>query len=269
MKRQAVFAEQGWYPLDPELAKRQAEMCMDWEKEESETVAAMVPHAGWAYSGTTAGKLYAEIVVPDRVVIFCPMHRSGGERIALWDKGVWETPVGDVEVDEEFASALLEKSDIIKSDPGSHRLEHSIEIQLPFLKVKNEKVKIVPIRLGRLTYKECQVLAAEIAKQIEASGGKTLVLASSDMSHESEIEIVKLNDERAKEKILQMDGQGLIEIVVKHQITMCGFIPATVAIETAKILGATKALAVEHTNSAEISGRFDYVVGYLSVRFDK
>jgi len=269
MKRQAIFAEQGWYPQKSELARRQVEMCLDWEKQESETVAAMVPHAGWAYSGTTAGKLYAEIIIPDRVVVLCPMHRAGGENVALWDEGVWETPVGDVEVDEEFARALLKNSDLCKSDPESHRLEHAIEIQLPFLKVKNENVKIVPIRLGRLSYEQCKTLAGDIARQIETLGGKTLVLASSDMSHESEVELVKHNDEMAKEKIMQMDGDGLIDTVVRHSITMCGYIPACVAIEASKLIGASKAREVAQTNSGEISGRYDYVVGYLSVRFDK
>ena len=269
MRRKAIFAEQGWYPDKRDLAYKQVLANMNWDTSSTPTVAALVPHAGWAYSGTIAGKLYAEITIPDRVLILCPMHRAGGERVALWAEGVWEIPLGGVEVDKEFSFALLENSDLVKNDPDSHRLEHAIEIQLPFLKAKNEQVKIVPLRLGRLSIEECESLALDIVTQIRKFDGQTLILASSDMSHESDLELVKHNDEVAKEIILQMDSRKLMDTVVRRGISMCGYIPTCITMIAASELGAQKARVVAQSNSAEISGRFDYVVGYLAVRFDK
>ncbi len=272
MRREAVFAKQGWYPYDADEAR---EALADFlKKPESDSniatdaVAVVSPHAGWAYSGGVAGELFAGLNVPDRVIVLCPMHRSGGERIAVWPEGSWETPLGDMPVDEEFTREIIREFPAAAEDYEGHMSEHAVEIQLPFIKARNKDAKIIPIRLGRLGYKEIIAFGQILAKLIEKDSCKTLIVASSDMSHEGNLEIVAQNDEAATEQLLAMDLLGFLDVVEEKRISMCGYIPAAVAMSAAAELGAVKALKVAYTNSAEISGRTDYVVGYLGLRFD-
>lgn len=269
MRREAIFGKQGWYPDQAGSANEQLELCLKADEAPSPALAVISPHAGWAFSGATAGRLYAGLEVPGRVLVLCPMHRATGERVALWPSGEWETPIGDMAVDEEFGEQLKNNCSLVQDDFEGHLLEHAIEIQLPFIKARNAESCIVPIRLGHLSDKECLLFAQGLQKTIEAADGPTLIVASSDMSHESDYERVKKNDALAKEKILAMDAQGLLDTVEQHSITMCGYLPATVAIMTARLLGATSAVEVAYTTSADVSGRFDYVVGYLAVRLDR
>lgn len=268
MIREPVFAYQGWYPERREIAEHELSFYLKSEKEPTPALAVVSPHAGWTFSGPTAGRLYAQIVVPDRVAVLCPMHRAGGERVAVWPKGTWRTPLGDMQIDEDFASAFIERSDLARVDYDGHKTEHAIEIQLPFLQTRNPSSRLIPIRLGYLDYEAVRKLGHDLAETIKESEGETLIVASSDMSHESDPELVELNDRIAREKVIGLDALGLMDEVEARKITMCGYLAAAVAIEAALVLGATKAEEVAYTTSAEVSGRTDYVVGYLAARID-
>ncbi len=269
MIREAVFARQGWYPLDEAEARKALKSFLKSDNPPRPAVAAIAPHAGWVFSGPAAGRLYAELEIPERVVLLCPTHRSPGPLAALYDRGAWETPLGPMEVDEPFAEKLAENSPLVTRDPSAHRDEHSIEIQLPFLKARNPNAKIVPIRLMHPGPAEIARLAEDLAATIREAHGETLIVASSDMSHEDDLHRLQENDRLAREKIKDFDAFGLMETVAAHGITMCGYLPAALAMQAAKHLGAVKAAEVAYTNSAEVSGRSDYVVGYLAARFDR
>ena len=269
MIRQPVFAHQGWYPADRALAEKQLDKYLQSEKEPSPALAVISPHAGWVFSGPTAGRLFAEVEIPDRVVLLCPTHRGFGPKVAVWAEGLWLTPLGDAEVDADFAGSLLSNCLICKEDYDSHRDEHAIEIQLPFILARNPKARIVPLQLGRLDYADIETLAASLVKTVQDSQGGTLMVASSDMSHESDYNLVKKNDQLARERVMDLDARGLVDTVEANRITMCGYIPAAIVIEAARRLGAAKAVEVAYTTSADVSGRHDYVVGYLAARFDE
>jgi len=269
MKREPVFALQGWYPADYRDAMAKLQSFVRTDRTPSAALGVVVPHAGWVYSGATAGKLYAEVEIPGRVIVLCPSHRGRGANIAVWASGSWETPIGEVPVDRDFAAALCQKDLRAKPDFEAHLTEHAIEIQLPFLLYRNPKVRIVPIRLGHLRYPEAAVFAQNLADLILEAPGETLLVASSDMSHEPNPDRVATNDRIARDRLLQLDALGLMDAVEEQDITMCGYLPAAVVMETAKRLGARTAREVAYTNSAEISGRTDYVVGYCAVRFDR
>lgn len=269
MFREALFARQGWYPADRREAETLLRSLVTSEVPPTPAVAVLSPHAGWAYSGPTAGRLFAEIEVPERVILLCPMHRAGGANVSLWARGEWETPLGNLPVDEPFARALLDAFPLVREDYEGHRFEHAIEIQLPFVRWRNPGARIVPLRLGRLRPPEAADLGEALARTVLDQGGDTLIAASSDMSHESDYDLVRKNDAMARERVLAMDAPGLMETVERHDITMCGFLPAAVAIEAARRLGATRAREVTYTTSADVSGRRDYVVGYLAARFDR
>ncbi len=267
MKREPIFAFQGWYPSSKEQVTRSLERYIESDRLPKDALAVIVPHAGWVFSGATAGKLYGEVEVPPRVVVLCPTHHAGGGKAGIWAEGHWTTPLGDMPVDSAFCKSLLEKSEFLQEDYEGHSLEHAIEIQLPFIQFRNPNAELVPIRLGHLSLEEAREFSKTLAEAIRTDSRKTLIVASTDMSHESDPERVRTNDTLAREQVLGMNAEGLYQAVQQHSITMCGYIPTAVAIETAKLLGASRAEQVGYTTSAEVSGRTDYVVGYLAARF--
>ena len=96
----------------------------------------MVPHAGYYYSGAVASHSYCEIVkigFPEVFIILSPNHTGLGSEISVFDDGQWITPLGNLEVDNEFAESIISNSDTASSDFSAHIREHSIEVQLPFL----------------------------------------------------------------------------------------------------------------------------------------
>src|SRR5438477_8063146 len=113
--------------------------------------AAVAPHAGYLYSGLTAAHVFARLEIPPIVVILGPNHTGvcrapGGA--SLWEAGAFRTPLGDVAVDERFATALLAASPLVGADHEAHRAEHAVEVELPFLQVLRPDVRIVPLVLA-------------------------------------------------------------------------------------------------------------------------
>ncbi len=269
MRRRAFFGLQGWYPSGKAAARATLERLFPDDIEEAKVCGMVAPHAGWAYSGATAAKVYASAHIPNRVVVLCPAHHYGGPSIALYPEGSWETPLGDMLVDDAFGRALMDRYEGVRAAPDAHAEEHAIEIQLPFLRFRNPDAAIVPIRLHGLGADERHAMAHALADTAEQSEGETLIVASSDMSHETEYGVLQRHDPMAIEKILAMDADGLVQVCRAHSITMCGSLPAAVAIETCKLRGATQARKIHYTTSAEITGRYDgYSVGYFGAVFE-
>lgn len=230
------------------------------------TIAVFAPHAGFIYSGRIAGALYQQIEIPDRVILLCPNHTGRGKRISVWGKGSWVTPMGEVPVDEPIANALVEASGGKASlDRLAHLAEHAIEVHLPFLLARNPRVRIVPITLGKMGLEDIEELGEAIAKVVAREPvGSVLVIASTDMTHFESAEVAKEADRSALDAVAQLDPKGLYNTVVENEISMCGFIPTTTALFTAKRLGARNSHLVSYGNSGETSGDFGNVVAYAS-----
>src|SRR5262249_12071936 len=116
---------------------------------QAETVfGAIVPHAGYRYSGPVAGAVYARIRIPATAVVLCPNHTGRGSGAALDPASAWRTPLGDMPVDRRLAARLLELAPRLREDAAAHAGEHSLEVQLPFLQVRRADVALVPVSLG-------------------------------------------------------------------------------------------------------------------------
>ena len=222
----------------------------------------IVPHAGYIYSGKVASKVFSQISIPDSVIVLAPNHTGLGRPVSLWDKGRWFLPESEIQVDESLSEKLLSKSDYIEVDYDAHRYEHSIEVQLPFLYFYNKNVKIVPLVLFPFDYKYCVNIGESIAEAVIESGKDVLIVASSDMSHYIDVESAKKLDNMAFKSIEMMDPEDLYYTVRRNNITMCGYIPATIMLIAAKKLGAVKTKLVAYTNSGEVSGDYSSVVSY-------
>lgn len=227
--------------------------------------AIVVPHAGYVYSGGVAGEVYSTLALPDRHVIFCPNHTGVGADAAIMTRGAWRMPWGDVPIDEELAGRLLAASSLLEDDSSAHRAEHSLEVQLPFLHRFVETFRIVPVALGRLSLDQCRALGDATAAVLRDDPAPPLLIASSDMTHYEPDAVARRKDQRAIARILALDPEGLYKTVRSERITMCGVIPATVALFAAVALGATSARLIKYATSGDTSGDLAQVVGYAGL----
>ncbi len=228
----------------------------------------MAPHAGYVYSGAIAGATYAKIAVPELAVVICPNHTGLGLRRSLWPDGEWHLPGFSLPVDRDLSDAVRANT-ALDEDRMAHLREHAIEVQLPFLHAMRHDVRIVPICLGNLRWEECREIGeglAEAIRHVEAEGKqRVLVVASSDMSHYISADEARHLDMHAIERVLELDPEGLYEVVNREDISMCGYIPVSVGLVAARALGAKRSELVRYGNSGEISGDYDQVVGYAGI----
>ena len=228
--------------------------------------AVMAPHAGYMYSGGVAGQVFARVEVPRRVVVLGPNHTGRGARISVVPAGAFVLPGGRVEIDEELAAAILEEVPGAQADVEAHRFEHSIEVELPFLLARRPDVRFVPIVLGGISGQTAVAVGEGLARAIARTGGDTLVVASSDMSHYLPDAQARVVDRAALEPLLAFDAAALYQTVVDQDISMCGFIPATAMLAYARAAGSTTAPElVAYATSGDASGDRSRVVGYAGV----
>lgn len=232
--------------------------------------AVMAPHAGYVYSGGVAGKVFAAIEVPRRVILLGPNHTGRGPRVSVMASGAWQMPGARVPVDEELAAAILAASPLADADHEAHQYEHSLEVEVPFLVARQPALRIVPVVLGALSASEAvgfgeALYRAVIQVRAAHAGEDVLVVASSDMSHYLPDETARRVDRTALAPLLAFDPEGLYRTVVDHDISMCGFIPATAMLAYARQAGAARPELVAYATSAEAFGDKSRVVGYAGV----
>lgn len=227
-------------------------------------VSIIAPHAGYIYSGAVAGAVYSAVKIPDTVVLIGPNHTGLGEQVSVMDSGVWEIPTGTVEVNAEISDLILE-SDLFTADKAAHMMEHSLEVQLPFIKARNAKTTIVPITVMHADSSLCAALGEALADAIKKYEKPVLIIVSSDMNHYESDSRTREKDKIALERVLKLDADGLLRVTRNKDITMCGVIPASIAINASRLLGAKEATLVKYATSGETSGDFQQVVGYAGV----
>lgn len=232
--------------------------------EKTKALAIVSPHAGYVYSGALAAETIYAAEIPETVIILGPNHHGQGAPVSL-SIDTWDMPLGSVPVDTAIAEQLLKYSRHIKIDETAHKFEHSLEVQVPFLQMLQKNLRIVPLVLAHLSYALCEEVAEALAKAISGSDKDLLIVASSDMSHYEPRRITEKKDRSALQCIERMDPHGLYHTVLDNHISMCGFIPVTIALLAAKACGATQAKLIGYTDSGYVSGDTGQVVGYAGV----
>jgi hypothetical protein len=278
MLRQPAVAG-AFYPDNPERLKELIESCflddrgvgyMPQLKSFEGTdypINVMVPHAGYQYSGAIASHGYCEIVnngFPEVFIIISPNHTGLGSEISVFNEGEWATPLGSVEVDEDFAECIIESSDFASADFMAHIREHSIEVQLPFLQYFSTDFKIVPIVMGKQNFVTSSDLSRAILDAAEKLGKSYCVIASTDLSHFNNQERANKVDGFVLEDISEMNEFKLFEEVVQYNITMCGYAPVMTAISLSKECGKNASEILAYGTSGDVTGDFTSVVGYAS-----
>jgi AmmeMemoRadiSam system protein B len=225
----------------------------------------IAPHAGYVYSGHVAGAVFARVEVPESCLVMCPNHTGMGRALAIMSEGAWQTPLGEVPIDTELAGDLKQRFPSLQEDSAAHRAEHAAEVELPFLMLRQAKLKFVPIALGTGQFEVLEQLGEALADIIATRKDRVLIVASSDMNHYESDAVTRVKDHRAIERILTLDPRGLFDVVTQQNISMCGFGPAVAMLTAARRLGAKSAELVKYATSGDISGERDRVVGYAGI----
>ncbi len=268
MIRKPVVSGQ-FYPSSPDELKEMIKGLVGEEVEQVEAIGLVSPHAGYIYSGAVSGAAISRVKFKDTFIILGPNHTGAGAPFALMKEGIWETPLGRMEIDSGLAQKLLDESNYLTDDSPAHQYEHSIEVQLPFLQYFKADIKIVPIILSYAPGAVFKEIGKSIASAIKRSGKEVVIIASSDMTHYEPQESAEKKDKRAIEAILNLDEDELLRRVDALGISMCGYAPVTSLISAARELGAKGAELVKYQTSGDASGDYSSVVGYAGIIIKK
>lgn len=288
MERRKAAVAGSFYPrYTPDLLRILKESFLDKEfgpgedpssqNGERTIIGGVSPHAGYTYSGCASAHTYLNIFkekIPDTVIILGNDHIGYG-KVALMKEGSWETPLGDLEIDNEISELILSNSKIINEDNSAFMgfpfgREHNIEVQLPFLKycAGKQEIKIVPIIVSIHDMDTLKTISNDIAASIKSSDKDIILIASSDMFHEEVDSKATLNkykerDQNLVDGFVQMNPEKVLNPYPKA--TICGRQTITSLLLTSKILGAKKAKSLKYYTSSEKAGRIGgYCVGYFS-----
>lgn len=269
--RNPKFAD-AFYPGNPAQLKSMLEsMFNKADVVSDENVAGIVvPHAGYMYSGLTAAYAFKSVgYKPDSVIIIGPSHRMPVSGAVLYPEGVWKTPLGDMKVDEKLNEEMMKASDYFHTDISPHEIEHSIEVQLPFIQYLWGDIAFVPVVVWRGDEKSAREMGDALVEAIKEDGRKILVVATADLSHYHPLTVAdKLDHEaiRALEsgdpmEIIRADNSGATEVDCAFALAAVGYY--------AQAVGAVNTEVLKWTTSAEASGDTSQVVGYMAMKWSK
>lgn len=228
--------------------------------------AILVPHAGLIYSGRIAAQVYRRVKIPDRVIVLGPKHTRLGMEWAVAPHERWALPGSTLAGDPELARRLAEAIPGLALDAAAHLQEHSIEVQLPFLARLAPQGKVVGIAIGGGNLARCRQFAAGLARVLGELQPAPLLVVSSDMNHYARDADNRRLDQIAMAAIERLNPEGLYLAVTRHGISMCGLLPAVIAMETLRQLGGLKECRrVAYGTSGEVTGDSSRVVGYAGM----
>ncbi len=229
-------------------------------------IALIVPHAGYMYSGQVAAHAYKQIegLNFNTVVLIGVSHRAPVRGASVYKSGAYETPLGIVEVDTDLAEKIMAQSDIFGFYPNADAIEHSLEVQVPFLQMVLPNFKVVPILMGHYSEHICFTISDALVNIIKDNEG-ILLIASTDMSHYHSYKMAVSMDDIALTSIKRMDTSQLMQDLDSGECELCGAGPVIVVLMTTKKLGANNIEILKYANSGDVTGdKSSGVVGYFS-----
>lgn len=220
------------------------------------------PHAGYVYSGPTAGVCFAALRhrKPRRVVLLGCSHRYRFPGPALGAYDTFETPLGRVAVDTELAAKARDRFGDVGDEP--HEAEHCLETQVPFVQTAFPGAPILPVLFGERAGGKHAAFGAALADLLEE---EDVVVASTDLSHYLPLEAAVAMDRATLAAVASLDPARLWAAGMEH--ALCGGAAVAAAMACAARRGAVCGAVLRHATSAEASGDTSRVVGYAAVVF--
>ena len=258
-----------WYPGTAGALTREVD---DYLKAASdgprgELTAIIAPHAGMMFSGPVGAYSYKATASRqfDVAVLVGPSHFVAFEGAALWPDGGFDSPLGVAPIDDAVARALAEHA-IVKPMSSAHQREHSLEMQLPFIRHLAPRAQIVPLVMGYQTAETSRALGDAVAEVLRSRPGSLLV-ASTDLSHYHDAATAAQLDAVVIDCVARFDTDGLQAALDRQPEHACGGGPTVAVMHAAKLLGARGAVVLNHADSSAVSGDRSAVVGYMAAAF--
>jgi AmmeMemoRadiSam system protein B len=260
-----------WYPRTSGALTREVDTYLDAADDgpEGDVMAVISPHAGIMFSGPVAAFAYKAAARRqyDTVVLVGPSHFVAFDGVALYPDGAFETPLGMAIVNDRLAAALR-GSDVVHDMRAPHLREHSLEMQLPFLKRLMPDARIVPLLMGEQTAETITGLAAALVDTLRET--PALLVASTDLSHYFDAETAESLDRRVTDAVAGFDTAALLQLFAqcpeaeRGRYIGCGAGPMIAVMLAARTLGATEAQVLHYAHSGQVSGDDSAVVGYMA-----
>jgi len=264
-----------FYPKEPAMLNRQLENYLEQAETlpvEGKVRVLIVPHAGTKFSGQTAAKGFKQIDGEkySKIIVLGVSHKSPISHAAVYSEGLWETPFGNIEIDEELANKIISKKYNVVADDAPHKDEHALEVPILFLEKVLKDYKIVPILLGRPDDALVDYLAYKIAGIMD---DETLLMISTDLSHYPNWQDANYADRNTINAILTGKVQALDNMINFNteerypglSTSACGYHALRVALKLSEILDINRIKEIDYTNSGDISGDKGKVVGYAAI----
>ncbi len=271
-KRTPIVAG-SFYPSSPARIRNDIDQYLReavGERVSGEIIGLVSPHAGYIYSGPVAAYSYKQLVDQDVdvVVVLAPSHRLRFKGASVIPSGIYETPLGDVEIDEVLGHALAEERhfEFIKD---AHQYEHSLEVQVPFLQKVLKEFKIVPIIIGSSDLAICREIAAELVNHLKKEKRRFVLVISTDLSHYYPYKQASEIDHVFIEALKSFDENRLGSELSCEKAQACGAGPVLTGLMASRALGAHRVEILKYANSGDTAGGKDEVVGYLAAAFVK
>lgn len=251
-------------------------------KLEAPPVAGLVPHAGWEFSGAVAAKVFRTIQShrePNTVILFGTVHRSIPDN-AVYSRGSWLTPFGEVLIDEGLADRILAQTGgLLSRDESAHRHEHSIEVQMPFLKHFFPQAKALPISV--LPDERAPDVGRRVGEFLKQDEAGALIIGTTDLTHYGDaywftpaghgppaLDWMKRNDARIIELAAGLEAEKIVAEAARNQ-NACGAGAMAATVAAAKALGCAAGRTIEYTTSYDVmpEREFRMGVGYVGMIF--
>ncbi len=270
-RREPVVAG-SFYPSHPDKLMRDIDSYLAEVKGPSlkeDIVALISPHAGYVYSGHVAAYAYKQLIGKDinLVVVMAPSHRARFDGASVIPGGSYITPLGEVEIDKEVCERLLAKKQF-EFLRRVDEVEHSLEVQVPFLQRVLKSFTLVPIIIGCTDIEICNFLAQSIASILKEKQSFVIIL-STDLSHYYSYNKARSIDSEFIKALETFDENELYEVLSAGKAQACGEGPVLTGIMTSKALGAKAVRVLHYATSGDTAGGKDQVVGYLAAAITK
>lgn len=235
------------------------------EKIDGTPFAIIVPHAGYRFSGSIAAYGFKAAAGQriKTVILLGFSHRKGFDGVAIYDRGSFRTPLGEITVDAELARAIALGSNRITFRPSTFSEENSVEMEIPFIQIAFPGARIVPLAFGSMEYADAQAVADALAGALKGRDDY-IIVASTDLSHYRTYEDANAIDKHFVDVLKDMKAKELYDEARLGVCELCGVMPVTATLLAAEKLGFDKITVLKYANSGDTFGRKENVVGYVS-----
>jgi len=249
-----------FYPRDPHHLEQLLEKFFSNKNVGVDALGIVSPHAGYPYSGEVSALAYTAFPASfaGTFVVIGPSHRGYRTCTSLIP---WETPLGIVDNDTAFGSSL----DLDPDEVSHQEQENSLEVQIPFIKYRFPRARIVPILMGDQTLEGARHLSRTLIDGIRRSGRNDIrIVASSDFSHYVPDAVARENDLYAIAALEHLDVEEFYRRIQSRRVSTCGYGPVATMCLVCRELGASSGRLLRYATSGDVTGDPE-VVGYAAI----